>query len=58
MNNLDYKWVVYILPQSSPGDYYNTIEDIVGIFNSKKSATDFCNKFSGFLKIKRILVEE
>ena len=62
MNNLVHKWIVYIPPQSSPGDYYNilanTIEDIVGIFNSKESAIDFCNKRSEFLKIKMILVEE
>lgn len=63
MNNLVHKWIVYVPPQSSPGDYYNTpantIEDIVGIFKSEESAIDFCNKhLEEFLRIKMIVVEE
>lgn len=42
------RYIVYKAPISSPGDYYgvqsNTIEDIVGIFKTRNSALEFCEK--------------
>ena len=44
------RYIVYNSPISSPGYYYgvqsNTIEDIVGIFKTKNSALEFCEKQS------------
>lgn len=42
------RYIVYEAPISSLGDYYgvqsNTIGDIVGIFKTKNSALEFCEK--------------